>query len=55
MEENKKYYPGDKEYKGGVTTSRIYSKGKNVEVTTVKDSNGNVQAVFVRDLIIGIF
>ena len=55
MEEKKKLYPGDKGYEGGIFKTRAYSKGKNVEITTVKDSNGNVQAVFVRDLFLGIF
>ena len=53
--EEKRLYPGDVGYKGGVFTTRVYSKGKNVEITTVKDSNGNVQSVFVRDLFLGIF
>lgn len=53
--EEKKPAPGDKDYKGGVVTTRGYSKGKNVEITTKKDANGNVQAVFVRDLWLGIF
>lgn len=51
----KKLYPGDKGYQGGIFKTRVYSKGKNVEVTTVKDANGNVQAVFVHDLFLGIF
>ena len=54
-ENNKRLYPGDKGYPGGVFTTRVYSKGKNVEITTIKDSNGNVQSVFVRDLFLGIF
>lgn len=54
-EEKKKLYPGDKGYEGGVTVTRAYSNGKNVEITTKKDANGNVQAVFVRDLWLGIF
>lgn len=53
--EEKKLYPGDKGYKGWTPTTRVYSKGKNVEITTKKDENGNVQAVFVRDLWLGIF
>ena len=53
--DKKKLYPGDKGYEGGIFTTRAYSKGKNVEITTKKDANGNVQAVFVRDLFLGIF
>ena len=53
--EEKRLYPGDVGYKGGVFTTRVYSKGKNVEITTVKDPNGNVESVFVRDLFLGIF
>lgn len=51
----KKLYPGDKGYEGGISSTRIYSRGKNVELTTKKDSNGNIEAVFVRDLWLGIF
>ena len=53
--EEKKLYPGDKGYKGGTTSTRVYSKGKNIEITTIKDSDGNVKAVFVRDLFLGAF
>ena len=55
MEDKKKLFPGDKGYEGGTFTTRVYSKGKNLEVTTKKDANGNVQAVFVRNLWLGIF
>lgn len=51
----KKLYPGDKGYEGGISSTRVYSRGKNVEITTKKDSNGNIEAVFVRDLWLGIF
>ena len=53
--EEKKLAPGDTGYQGGTFTTRVYSNGKNVEITTKKDPNGNVQAVFVRDLFLGIF
>ena len=53
--DEKKLYPGDKGYKGGVESTRIYSKGKNVEVTTKRNANGDIEAVFVRDLFLGIF
>ena len=56
MTENKKKpEPGDKDYQGGIFVTRVYAPGKNIEVTTVKDSNGNVKAAFVRDLFLGIF
>lgn len=55
MEDKKKLFPGDKGYEGGIFTTRVYSKGKNMEITTKKDANGNVQAVFARDLWLGIF
>ena len=55
MEDKKKLSPGDKGYEGGIVTTRAYSRGKNVEITTKKDANGNVQAVFVRNLFLGIF
>lgn len=54
-EEKKRAYPGDKDYQGGIFKTRVYSNGKNVEITTVKDPNGNVESVFVRDLFLGIF
>lgn len=54
-EKEKQLRPGDVGYKGGVFTTRIYSNGKNVEVTTYKNPNGDVESVFVRDLFLGIF
>ena len=53
--EEKKLYQRDKDYQGGIFKTRDYSNGKNVEITTVKDPNGNVESVFVRDLFLGIF
>ena len=41
--------------KGGTFTTRVYSDKKNVAVTVKKSPNGNVEAVFVRDLFFGIF
>ena len=52
---DKKLYPGDKGYLGGTFTTTVTSKGKNLEITTKKDANGNVQAVFVRNSLLGIF
>ena len=54
-EEKRKPEPGDKDYPGGVFVTRVYSNGKNVEIVTKKDAYGNVQSVFVRDLLWGIF
>ena len=53
--EEKRLYPGDVGYQGGVFTTRVYSKGKNVEITTRKDAYGNVTSVSVVDLFLGIF
>ena len=47
--EEKRLYPGDVGYKGGIFHTTVYIDG------TVKDPNGNVQAVFVTDKILGIF
>lgn len=55
IESKKKPQPGDKDYQGGIFSTRAYAPGKNIEVTTVKDNNGNVKAVFARDLFLGIF
>lgn len=51
----KRLYPGDVGYKGGKFITRAYVNGKNVEITTYKDPDGNVTSVFTRDLIFGIF
>ena len=53
--EEKRLYPGDKGYPGGTFTTTVHVNGKNFEITTVKDSNGNVVAVFERELFLGIF
>ena len=55
MEDKKKQEIKTDKAQGGIFTTRVYSPGKNVEVTTVKDSKGDVKAVFVRDLFLGIF
>lgn len=51
----RKPMPGDKDYKGGVFKTRVYSDGKNVEVTTTKDAEGNILNVSIKKLIMGIF
>ncbi len=53
--EEKRLYPGDVGYKGGTFKTTVHANGKHVEVTTVKDSSGNVIAVYTRDLFLGIF
>lgn len=54
-EEEKRLYPGDVGYKGGTFKTTGYVNGKRVEITTVKDPAGNIQAVFTRDLFGGLF
>lgn len=53
--EEKRLYPGDIGYKGGVFNTTIYVDGKAKNVKTVKDPNGNIVATFVSDKIFGIF
>ena len=53
--EEKRLYPGDVGYKGGIFNTTVYIDGKAKNVRTVKDPNGNVEAVFVTDKIFGIF
>ena len=55
MEKEKRLYPGDVGYKGGTFKTRVYVDGKSLEITTVKDSDGNVIAVYTRELFLGIF
>ena len=55
MPDNKKLYPGDVGYPGGVTYSTIIVDGKVKEVRTEKDAYGNVVSVIIRDKIFGIF
>lgn len=43
------------EQKNPVSTYRAYSPGKNVEVTVHRDAKGEPKAVFMRDLLWGIF
>lgn len=53
--EEKRLYPGDIGYKGGIFHTTVCIDGKVKDVKTVKDPNGNVQAVFVTNKILGIF
>ena len=56
MEENKRRpLPGDKDYPGGIFKTRVYTQKGNYEITTIKDSYGNVVSVFERPLVFGIF
>ena len=54
-EKEKRLYPGDAGYKGGIFKTTVHSKGQHIEITTHKDSDGNVTSVYVRDLFLGIF
>lgn len=54
-ENNRRLYPGDPGYKGGTFVTRVYQDDKNIEITTKKDADGNIIAIFVRDLFLGIF
>ena len=54
-EKEKRLYPGDIGYKGGVTNATVVINGKSKNVRTVKDPNGNVVSVIVTDKILGIF
>ena len=53
--EEKRLYPGDVGYKGGILQTTVCIDGKVKDVKTVKDPNGNVHAVFVINKILGIF
>ena len=51
----KKLQPGDKDYPGGITNATVRINGKNYNVRTVKDENGNVISVIQTPKIFGIF
>lgn len=51
----KKLFPGDEGYKGGVFTSTVFIDGKAKGVRTVKDENGNVTYMSITNKILGIF
>ena len=55
MEEEKRLYPGDVGYKGGVTHTTVYINGQAKDVRTVKDNNGNPISVIVTNKLFGIF
>ena len=54
-DKEKRLYPGDPGYQGGTFVTRAYVNGRSVEITTKKDPNGNILAVFTRDLFGGLF
>ena len=54
-EQQKKLYPGDVGYPGGIFHSTIYVDGKAKDVTVVKDAYGNVVFTGICDKIFGIF
>ena len=47
--------PGDVGYKGGVTNTTVRIDGKNYNVRTERDSNGNIISVIQTPKIFGIF
>ena len=53
--DEKKSYPGDKDYKGGIFDTTVRINGQNKEVHVVKDENGNVIFVSETNKILGIF
>lgn len=55
MKDEKRLYPGDVGYKGGSTHTTVRINGKNYDVHTIKDSNGNVVYVGQTEKIFGIF
>lgn len=48
-EEEKRLYPGDKGYKGGVHYTTVWAGNQFKQVRTVTDSNGNPISVIVID------
>lgn len=55
MKEEKRLWPGDVGYQGGVFHTTVTINGKTKDVRTVKDPNGNPVTVTVTDKIFGIF
>ena len=55
MEENKKLYPGDAGYPGGIFHTTVRVNGQNKDVRVEKDAYGNVISVLESNKIFGIF
>ena len=53
--EEKRLYPGDEGYKGGIFTSTVYIDGKAKELKVVKDKDGNILYTSITNKILGIF
>ena len=53
--EEKRLYPGDVGYKGGGFDTTVIIDGKVKNVHTIKDANGNVVYMSVRDKFLGLF
>lgn len=53
--EEKKLYPGDPGYQGGIFISTVRINGQNKEVKTIKDGNGNILYLSETNKIFGIF
>ena len=54
-EKEKRLYPGDAGYQGGIFHTTVVINGQSKDVRTVKDSNGNPVSVIITDKILGIF
>ena len=56
MEDRKTLYPGDNGYLGGTFITEVYDAetGKTFEITTIKDSNGNIVSVSKREKLFGL-
>ncbi len=55
MSEEKKLFPGDEGYKGGITHATVRVNGRNKDVTYVKDNDGNIIYMSETNKILGIF
>lgn len=54
-EKEKKLYPGDEGYKGGISHGTVRINKKNNDVRIERDSNGNIVSTIVTPKILGIF
>ena len=55
MKEEKKLQPGDKDFPGGITNATVRVNGKNYNVRTERDANGEIVSVIQTPKIFGIF
>ena len=54
-DKEKRLWPGDPGYQGGITHTTVVINGRSKDVRTIKDSNGNPTSVIITDKILGIF